>query len=345
MATTGTTPVTLTAGTVTLLGPGPMRVQCAYGVALYTAAASAPPAIIAGQALEQYGGPNCPWELIDNTNNVYATAVNGTAEIVWEASVPGSSGGGGSVTQGSSPWVDNITQFGGANVVTGTGTSGAGIPRVTVSSDSFPSTQPISGTVTANFGTLNGAATAANQTNVQSAAGTAAGTLLGIQGGGTGALPLAVSWTGQTVTLGAGANNIGSITNITGTVPLPAGAATAANQNSTVAGTSSASAQGVQGVTGGVPLPVSGALSQTTGATITTSQPSITTTAGTLAFSGTAHREIQNLGTAPIYIGASGVTTTTGYPVQPGSSYDATRFSGTLYAVAAATQSAALISY
>lgn len=41
-----------------------------------------------------------------------------------------------SVTQGTSPWVDNITQFGGSPVVTGTGTGGAGIPRVTVSNDS-----------------------------------------------------------------------------------------------------------------------------------------------------------------------------------------------------------------
>lgn len=38
--------------------------------------------------------------------------------------------------QGTSPWVDNVTQFGGSNVVTGTGASGAGIPRVTVANDS-----------------------------------------------------------------------------------------------------------------------------------------------------------------------------------------------------------------
>lgn len=38
--------------------------------------------------------------------------------------------------QGTSPWVNNISQFGGNNVVTGTGASGAGIPRVTVSNDS-----------------------------------------------------------------------------------------------------------------------------------------------------------------------------------------------------------------
>lgn len=40
------------------------------------------------------------------------------------------------VDQGTSPWVNNITQFGGNNVVTGTGASGVGIPRVTVANDS-----------------------------------------------------------------------------------------------------------------------------------------------------------------------------------------------------------------
>lgn len=42
----------------------------------------------------------------------------------------------GAVTQASGPWTQNITQFGGTNISTGTGTGGAGIPRVTVSSDS-----------------------------------------------------------------------------------------------------------------------------------------------------------------------------------------------------------------
>jgi len=42
----------------------------------------------------------------------------------------------GAVFQGTSPWADNITQFAGAAVVTGTGVSGVGIPRVTVSNDS-----------------------------------------------------------------------------------------------------------------------------------------------------------------------------------------------------------------
>lgn len=40
------------------------------------------------------------------------------------------------VTQSTSPWVANVTQFGSNNVVTGTGASGVGIPRVTISNDS-----------------------------------------------------------------------------------------------------------------------------------------------------------------------------------------------------------------
>lgn len=38
--------------------------------------------------------------------------------------------------QGTSPWVENVAQFGGNDVITGTGASGLGIPRVTVSNDS-----------------------------------------------------------------------------------------------------------------------------------------------------------------------------------------------------------------
>lgn len=42
----------------------------------------------------------------------------------------------GAVTQASGPWTQNVTQFGGTNISTGTGTGGAGIPRVTISNDS-----------------------------------------------------------------------------------------------------------------------------------------------------------------------------------------------------------------
>lgn len=54
----------------------------------------------------------------------------------WNVGLNAGSNNIGSVNQGTSPWVDNITQFGGTNISTGTGAGGAGIPRVTVSNDS-----------------------------------------------------------------------------------------------------------------------------------------------------------------------------------------------------------------
>jgi len=58
-------------------------------------------------------------------------------------------------TANATPWNENVAQFGGNVVVTGTGVSGLGIPRVTVSSDSFPAIQAVSGTVTSNQGTAS----------------------------------------------------------------------------------------------------------------------------------------------------------------------------------------------
>lgn len=70
--------------------------------------------------------------------------------------------------QGTSPWVNNISQFGGSNVVTGTGASGSGIPRVTVSNDSnILATQSGAwniGNVTGTVSLPTGAASSANQT-------------------------------------------------------------------------------------------------------------------------------------------------------------------------------------
>jgi hypothetical protein len=54
--------------------------------------------------------------------------------------------------QGGTPWSENITQFGGNAVVTGTGASGVGIPRVTVSNDS--AVKITDGTNTATIGNL-----------------------------------------------------------------------------------------------------------------------------------------------------------------------------------------------
>jgi hypothetical protein len=75
-----------------------------------------------------------------------------------------------SANQGTSPWVSNITQFGSNPVVTGTGASGVGIPRVTVSNDSnILASQSGIWNITNISGTVSlptGASTAANQTTI-----------------------------------------------------------------------------------------------------------------------------------------------------------------------------------
>ena len=73
--------------------------------------------------------------------NVIGTGTAGTA-ATGVITVQGIAGGvtipvSGTVTanQGGAPWSENITQFGGTNISTGTGVSGAGIPRVTIAND------------------------------------------------------------------------------------------------------------------------------------------------------------------------------------------------------------------
>lgn len=72
--------------------------------------------------------------------------------------------------QSTSPWVNNITQFGGVNLSTGTGTGGTGIPRVTVSNDSnILATQSGTWNINNVSGTISlptGASTSALQTTI-----------------------------------------------------------------------------------------------------------------------------------------------------------------------------------
>lgn len=96
------------------------------------------------------------WTLSSGTDSVSAAISNFPATTA--------------VTQSTSPWVDNISQFGGSNVVTGTGASGAGIPRVTVSNDSnILATQSGTWNINNISGTISlptGAATSALQSTM-----------------------------------------------------------------------------------------------------------------------------------------------------------------------------------
>lgn len=81
---------------------------------------TAPPTLTSGQAQALQ---------MDNAGNLL---VNVKANSFGTLTVSGTV----TANQGGAPWSQNVTQFGGVNVSTGTGASGTGIPRVTVSNDS-----------------------------------------------------------------------------------------------------------------------------------------------------------------------------------------------------------------
>jgi hypothetical protein len=96
-------------------------------------------------ALQTTGNSTLSSILSNQTNGTQVVSQSSGANLhVNIDNFPGTQPISGTVTanQGTSPWVENVSQFGGNPVVTGIGVSGAGIPRVTVSSDSSVHTVP-----------------------------------------------------------------------------------------------------------------------------------------------------------------------------------------------------------
>lgn len=123
-----------------------------------------------GLALDStFTGGTARTKITDGTNNVtvvstadgYSLSVHtipsGTQTVAGtvtanQGTSPWTVSGTVTANQGGAPWSSNITQFGSNNIVTGTGGSGSGIPRVTVANDSnILATQ--SGTWTVQQGT------------------------------------------------------------------------------------------------------------------------------------------------------------------------------------------------
>jgi hypothetical protein len=163
----------------------------------------------------------------------------------------------GNVGQAGAPWSQNITQFGGVAISTGTGIGGTGIPRVTVSSDSsLAATQSGSWDIRNITGSVplpTGASTSAKQPALGTS-GTPSADVLTVQGI-SGMTALKVDGTGGTFpvsgTLAVTQSGTWNITNISGTVSLPTGAATAAKQPApSTAGSPSADVLSIQGVSG-----------------------------------------------------------------------------------------------
>lgn len=124
-----TNTVATTLASTTITGTVTVSGTITIGNATLAVTQSTSPWVVSGTVTANQGG--APWSVTfpsAQAVTLTSTTITGTA----------------AVTQSTSPWVENVSQFGGNNVVTGTGISGVGIPRVTVSSDSFPATQVIS---------------------------------------------------------------------------------------------------------------------------------------------------------------------------------------------------------
>ena len=87
--------------------------------------------------------------VLDGSGNAISSSGGAlyTAAFIWQPSslsyihASADASGNLNVTAAGASATVNVSQFGGSNVVTGTGASGAGIPRVTVSNDSVVSTK------------------------------------------------------------------------------------------------------------------------------------------------------------------------------------------------------------
>lgn len=160
-------------------------------------------------------------------------------------------------------------------------------------------------------------------------------------GGGGGTSNVNISQIGGTTVLtGAGATGAGSErTTVAQDTTTIAGSAPG------TAGTPSTNVVSIQGVSGGTPQPVT----QSVGTTFAPSQISLSTSsAQVLATLATPNaRQVCNIDTAIIeYVGATGVTTTTGLPIYPGTCWDASHTTAAIFAVAAsATPKVAVVQY
>jgi hypothetical protein len=190
-------------GAVTLTGAS-LNVNC-------TAGCGGGGAVTANQGTPAVTANRWPVQLTDGVNLSLLTAAGRLTVDGSGVTQPVS--GTVAATQGTSPWVvsgtvtttppanasTNITQFGGNPIVTGTGASGVGIPRVTVANDSAVI---VSGTVTTT-------PPANASTNVTQFGSNAVVTGTGASGVG---IPRVTVSNDSTVILGAGAATIGALT-------------------------------------------------------------------------------------------------------------------------------------
>lgn len=220
-----------TGATVVVTNKGSTTAYIKLSVGAGTAATT-DMALVAGAAVGFTVGSNTFINAITAGSDTTSLSIAGGTGLVTGYG-GGSGGGGGSAS--------NITELGGNPIDLGNGTTGAGTLRVTLSSDGTGQlivkqataanlNATVTGTVTANIGTVGTLATAANQTNVQSAPGTPQTVAVTVQGNASGvALPVSMA-----------------------SSPLPTGAATSALQSAVIGTKAAGTAATNSLLTGGV---------------------------------------------------------------------------------------------
>lgn len=230
--------------------------------------------------------------------------------------------------QGTSPWVENVSQFGGSNVVTGTGASGAGIPRVTISNDSS-----LAANQSVNLAQVAGATTATGH-------GTAAGALR---------VELPTDGTGNVnASLNAGTNLVGKV-GIDQTTPGTTNAVSLAQIGATTVssgnGTAGAGAQRVTIASDNTAFNVKAAAATPAALTVTQAAITVGTSAVRLTVSGSAPSATRvvlvatpdNASTANFFIGSSSVTNSganRGIEIVAGQTFIANSDAGDYYIIA-----------
>ena len=225
------------------LAPASSTVDIVYNTGSYPVSVRFGNGSVAATATNDIVQPNSWLAFTPGASTYFAVyGIGGSSSVVVSggSGLPTGAGGGGGSGGASVP--TGSAGSPNASVVTVQGISGATALKV----DGSAVTQPVSGTLTANAGTnLNTSALAlesgGNLASVASntartGAGSSAATALPVQGV-TGGVALPVSL-GSLPALASGSNTIGAVTqsgtwninNVSGTVSLPTGAATAANQ-------------------------------------------------------------------------------------------------------------------
>jgi hypothetical protein len=224
---------------------GPFSVELSDGAAFYTGAKTGQlPTALVGARLDINAGswfgstaPTIGSKTSANSIPVVIASDQGAVAVSGTLGISGTV----DVTQSTSPWVVNTTQFGSTNVSTGTGASGAGIPRVTISNDSsLAANQSVNaaqfGGTNVSTGTGTGGAgiprvTVSSDSSLTANAGTNLNTsLLALEAGGnlalikakTDNLDVALSTRLKPADTLAGVTIVGSVTTLTDALPIGA---------------------------------------------------------------------------------------------------------------------------